>query len=143
MATQQGGNDYRCFATGALVIATTDERAFKVKVRLHKKVCPTCAKYDDGKCHRFTHQYADSNGRMFIEHYRDGNYENGTPANLNPPTNSSGAFEGGMASNGRDTFGVSILSEDSVETTLTDERIASLNRIHGGNRGRGGRKKKK
>ena len=129
MACQQSTVDYRCYETGELVVATTDPRAFKMIVRLHKKKCPMCAEYDDGKIHRFTHQVREC-GKNSVDcrtiHYKDTDYENGVPITNEPPITKKGTYEGGMASNGGSTGGVSILSAESVETSLTAQDIADL-----------------
>ena len=131
MACSQTTEDYRCYATGELVVSSADARAFKMIVRLHKKKCPICAKYDDGKVHRFTHQVRDGAGRggtakSNIKHYKDTNYENGIPDSLECPRTKRGTYEGGQASNGGATGGVSILSAESKETSLTAQDLVDL-----------------
>ncbi len=125
-ACQQSTDDYRCYKTGELVVATTDPRAFKIRIRLHKKYCEDCRNFDDGKVHRFTCENR-SGGASRLSHYKDTNYDYGLPQNgMTAPTTKKGTYEGGCACNGGATSGTSILSADSIEVPLDTENLDDM-----------------
>ena len=77
--------DYRCYETGEVIIVAHTEKEHNLKVRLHKKRCPTCVEYDDKKIHRLSVETAVG-GKHFtkkkIANYKDTDYENGLPEQL-------------------------------------------------------------
>jgi hypothetical protein len=125
-ACQQDTQDFRCYATGEVIVATSCPRAFKMRVRLHKKYCADCMKYDDGKCHRLTTQNR-SGGTMRLQHYKDTQYAMGLPEHDRPPPiTKKGTYDGGTACNGGSTGAISILSKDSIEVCLENNSVDDI-----------------
>ena len=113
------GEDYRCYATGELVFITTCPRTAKFKKRLHKKLCPTCQKWDDNKTHRYLVAKVGES-TMDKKMYVDNEYSNGTGfmEGLGPMTQSQvGSF--GFCSNTVDY-------STAEHATLDDAKIIEL-----------------